>query len=342
MPYTTINKSSSYFNTKLYTGTGATQSITGVGFQPDWVWIKDRTTAYNHYLYDIIRTPLNVLQSNATDANATQTNGLSAFNSDGFTVLDNRLNVNASGDSFVSWNWLGANTTASNTSGTITSTVSANPTAGFSVVSYTGNGTSGATIGHGLGSTPAMIICKDRSGAEEWSVYHQSLTYTKYLVLESAAAAVTSSRFYQTPTSSLFYVSDSYGVNKNADNYIAYCFSEKKGFSKFGSYTGNGSSNGTFVYTGFKPAFVMVKSTGAGANWLMQDNKRLGYNPSNSELYANLTNAEGTFDRADLLSNGFKPRINSGENNSSGVTYIYMAFAENPFVTSGGIPVTAR
>jgi hypothetical protein len=342
MPYTTINKGSSYFNTKLYTGTGATQSITGVGFKPDWVWIKIRNQTFDHTLVDAVRGVQKDLESNTTAAENTRST-VTVFGSDGFTVgTDSQVNSNT--NTFVSWNWLGANTTVSNTSGTITSTVSANTTAGFSIVSYTGTGAN-ATVGHGLGVAPRMIILKSRTdGAADWRVYHASVGNTGYLELNTAGATTTSSTTWQntTPTSSVFSIGTSGTVNLNTGNFIAYCFAEIRGYSKFASYTGNGSANGTFVYTGFKPAFVMVKSTGAGANWLMQNNKTLGYNASNSELYANLTNAEITADRADLLSNGFKARINSGENNSSGVTYIYMAFAENPFVTSTQIPVTAR
>ena len=343
MAYTTINKGSSYFNTVLYTGTGATLSITGVGFKPDWVWTKGRSVAFSHYLMDSVRGVGKRIMSNSTSNEDTGIFGVSSFNSDGFT-LGTDTGANNSGSTFVGWNWLASNTTVSNTSGTISSTVSANTTSGFSIVSYTGTGAN-ATVGHGLGVAPRMIILKSRTdGGADWRVYHASVGNTGYLELNTAGATTTSSTTWQntTPTSTVFSIGTSGTVNLNTGSFIAYCFAEIKGFSKFGSYTGNGSSNGTFVYTGFKPAFVMVKSTGAGANWLMQNNKTLGYNASNSELYANLSNAEGTFDRADLLSNGFKTRINSGENNSSGVTYIYMAFSESPFVSSKAIPTTAR
>jgi hypothetical protein len=343
MPYTTINKGSSYFNTILYTGTGSSLNVTGLNFKPDWVWTKFRSASNSHYIFDAVRGTNKVIFSDGTYTEATISDGLNSFNSDGFTLGTN-VNVNQNGTTFVSWNWLGANTTVSNTSGTITSTVSANTTSGFSIVSYTGNGTSGATVGHGLGVAPKMIIVKNRTRVDAWPVDCRAVSGIMYLNETGALGSYGSTEpFVSTaPTSTVFSLGSAGNTNFNTSSLIAYCFAEIKGFSKFGSYTGNGSSNGTFVYTGFKPAFVMVKSTGAGANWLMQNNKTLGYNPSNAELYANLTNAEVTADRADLLSNGFKARINSGENNSSGVTYIYMAFAENPFVTSGGIPVTAR
>jgi hypothetical protein len=343
MPYTTINKGSSYFNTILYTGTGSSLNVTGLNFKPDWVWTKFRSASNSHYIFDAVRGTNKVIFSDGTYTEATISDGLNSFNSDGFTLGTN-VNVNQNGTTFVSWNWLGANTTVSNTSGTITSTVSANTTSGFSIVSYTGNGTSGATVGHGLGVAPKMIIVKNRTRVDAWPVDCRAVSGIMYLNETGALGSYGSTEpFVSTaPTSTVFSLGSAGNTNFNTSSLIAYCFAEIKGFSKFGSYTGNGSSNGTFVYTGFKPAFVMVKSTGAGANWLMQNNKILGYNPSNAELYANLTNAEVTADRADLLSNGFKARINSGENNSSGVTYIYMAFAETPFVTSGGIPVTAR
>jgi len=344
MAYTTINKGSSYFNTVLYTGTGATLSITGVGFKPDWVWNKSRSQVDEHVVADAVRGVTKTLLTDSTGAEYVD-DGLTAFGTDGYT-LGTASRWNGSSVTYVSWNWLGANTTVSNTSGSITSTVSANTTSGFSIVSYTGNATAGATIGHGLGVKPAMMIIKNRiSGAESWQVYHQAFgTGTQYFLLNSDNAVLTFSTVFNNtaPTSSVFSVGTAGGTNGSSQAMIAYCFSEIKGFSKFGSYTGNGSANGTFVYTGFKPAWVMVKRSDSSGNWLIQDNKRLGYNPSNAELYANLTNAETTADRADLLSNGFKPRINSGENNASGGTYIYAAFAENPFVTSGGIPVTAR
>jgi len=352
MAFATINKGASYFNTVLYTGTGSTTSITGVGFKPDWVWIKDRTNgSANHNEFDALRIwsgdslPAR-LYPNSDSAEESTTylgaSNLTAFNSNGFS-LGGGGNTNTNTNSYVAWNWLGANSTATNTSGTITSTVSANTTSGFSIVSYTGTG-SNATVGHGLGTAPSMIFLKIRSATDAWIVYSKALGNTKIMVLNSSAAVQTRADWNNTsPTSSVFSIGTFSNENTNGATYIAYCFAEIKGFSKFGSYTGNGSADGTFVYTGFKPAFIMIKSSSSAAgNWLIQDNKRLGYNASNSELYANLTNAESTNDRTDLLSNGFKARINSGENNSSGVTYIYAAFAENPFVLTDGTPVTAR
>jgi hypothetical protein len=344
MAYTTINKGSSYFNTVLWTGTGSAMSITGVGFKPDWVWYKGRSFAYNHGLFDAVRGTTNFLSSNQTNAEAT-VSGVTAFNSDGFSLGTDAGGV-GSGNTFVAWNWLGANTTASNTSGSITSTVSANPTAGFSVVSYTGTGAN-ATVGHGLGVAPKFIIIKNRSvGGTDWRVGHQSLTWNNEIFLSLTSATNVSSGAWNNtaPTSSVFSLgSGNYG-NGSGNSIIAYCFAEVKGYSKFGSYTGNSSSDGTFVYTGFKPAFVMVKNTnyGPGTDWYIFDNKRNTYNVENLYLNPNLSAAEATGVDTDFLSNGFKLRHSSIAMNNSSYTYIYMAFAENPFVTSGGIPVTAR
>lgn len=337
-----IDKPSKYFDTKLYTGNGSTQTITGLNFKPDFVWTKNRTNANSHQLYDAVRGVQKALFSNGNDIEETNANYLTAFNSDGFSV-GSSAGLNGSGTNVASWNWLGANTTVSNTSGSITSTVSANTTSGFSIVSYTGTG-SNATVGHGLGVALKMLIIKNRSGVNGWPVWHTGYGNAGVMELDKTNAIDTNPVFLNStiPTSTVFSIGTAGHVNNSGSNYIAYCFTDVKGYSKYGSYVGNGSADGTFVYTGFKPAFIMIKQTGSGGNWLIQDNKRLGYNKSNSELFANLADAESTNDRTDLLSNGFKARINSGENNSSGVTYIYMAFAENPFVSSKGIPTTAR
>jgi hypothetical protein len=351
MAYTTINKGSSYFNTVTYTGNLGTLSVTGVGFKPDFVWLKDRSNGNSHKQYDGVRGVTKFLTSDGTDAEGTQS-GLTSFDTDGFTLGSyagtNGNGTAGSGPSYVSWNWLGANTTVSNTSGSITSTVSANTTAGFSVVSYTGTGAN-ATVGHGLGVAPKMVIVKGRSFAGDWKVYNSNVGATFQGFLNGSEAFQGSSPTIwnsTAPTSTVFSIGTNAGVNTSGGTIIAYCFADVKGFSKFGSFTGNGSTNGAFVYTGFKPAFVMIKSSstgGAGYNWGMWDNKRIGYNPDNNDLRANLANAESTDDSIDLLSNGFKIRTDSGGfGGGSGVTYIYMAFAENPFVTSGGIPNTAR
>jgi len=348
MPYTTINKGSSYFNTVLYTGNGAARSITGVGFQPDWVWTKFRSASNSHYIFDAVRGTNKVIFSDGTYTEATISDGLNSFNSDGFTLGAN-VNVNQSGTTFASWNWLGANTTVSNTSGTISSTVSANTTSGFSIVGYTGTGAN-ATVGHGLGVAPDMIICKSRSQAQNWAVYHSSLGNTKAAFLDGTSVGTSASYWNNTsPTSTVFTVGNSGDVNYNAGTQISYCFSSVKGFSKFGSYVGNSSTDGTFVYLGFKPSFVIIKNTTNANNWIMLDNKRGPYNLQSTTLYPNTSDAETSTTTnfgMDFLSNGMKMRTSGGyttnSNNASGNTYIYMAFAENPFVSSTQIPTTAR
>jgi hypothetical protein len=351
MAYTTINKGSSYFNTVLYTGDGTnSKAITGVGFQPDWLWIKIRSGSdQEHVLVDAVRGATKSLESDTTDVEETTSNTVASLNSDGFTLgTTPRNRVNQSGSTYVAWNWLANNTSgSSNTAGTITSTVAANTTAGFSIVGYTGNATAGATVGHGLGVVPKMIILKRRTGsAEDWYVYHGSLANTEVLRLNLANAKATRADFNNTtPTSTVFTINSTDNVNASGSPFIAYCFADVKGFSKFGSYTGNGSTDGTFIYTGFSPAFVMFKNTTtANRQWYMMDNKRNTFNVANIVLAANQADDEswwGTGNNIDFLSNGIKIRSDSDINNS-GDNFIYMTFAQNPFVTSGGIPVTAR
>ena len=344
MAYTNIDLPTDYFNTILYTGTGASNARTGVGFQPDWVWIKGRSGATDHGLYDAVRGVTKQLESNTTTAETTEATGLTAFGTDGFTV-GALAQLNTSAATYVAWNWLGANTTVSNTSGTITSTVSANTTAGFSIVSYTATGAN-ATVGHGLGVAPKMIIVRSRTGVRNWPTYHSGLgSNTNFLYLNATDASASLANMWNstTPTSTLFGIGTNVATNANTENYIAYCFAEVKGYSKFGSYTGNGSTDGTFIYTGFRPAFVMAKRTDSTSGWGMYDNKREPFNVMDVRLLANTSGADDTSsdNNLDFLSNGFKWRTASGWN-ASGGTYIYMAFAENPFVSSTGIPTTAR
>jgi len=350
MAYTTINKGSDYFNTKLYTGNGTTNAITGVGFQPDLLWIKARSSAYNHNLYDAVRgLSAGAIISNTTDAEDS-VQRIATLDADGFTTSStNYTYTNASGTTYVAWNWLANGAGSSNTDGSITSTVSASTTSGFSIVTYTGNGTGGATVGHGLGVAPACVIVKNRtSGTYDWLVYHKALGATKYMSLNTTDASTTSAIGWNDtePSSSVVTLGTANAVNTNSSDYVAYCLAEKKGFSKFGSYTGNGSStDGAFVYTGFKPAFVMVKNTTtSGYSWPITDNKRETFNDgANSVIWANRDYAEDTnaYDM-NFLSNGFKINTASNNFNQSGATYIYMAFAENPLVSSTGTPVTAR
>ena len=344
MAYTDIDKPTDYFNTVLYTGNGTARDITGVGFQPDWTWIKSRSQAYSHTVWDSVRGAGQRLITNATDSEETQTNDMSAFLSDGFSLGTGNI-TNQSSQTYASWNWLASNTTASNTDGSITSTVSANTTSGFSIVSYTGNGTAGATIGHSLGSVPKMIIVKSRSDVGVWAVYNENIGNSNGLFLNETYNALSEPAFWNStsPTSSVFSVGTSNDTNGSSRTYIAYCFAEKKGFSKFGSYTGNGNADGTFIYTGFRPAFVMLKRTDAsGERWNMKDNKRNGFNQTDPVLTAEANFAERDDAQLDLLSNGFKIRTSAVSTNASGGTYIYMAFAENPLVGTNNIPATAR
>jgi hypothetical protein len=339
-----IDKPSDYFNTVLYTGNGSTQSITGVGFQPDWVWIKRRNAVNENRLTDAVRGATKEMYSDSTTAETTNSNGLTSFDSDGFS-LGSSSGYNSGIGTYVGWNWLGANGTSANTDGSISSTVSANTTSGFSIVTYTGGG-GNATVGHGLGVAPGMMIIKNRSASQNWVVYHQSIGNTKNLYLNRTDITnVTSGWFNNTsPTSTVFTIGNDGAVSGNGNNLVAYCFAEKQGYSKFGSYTGNGNADGTFVYLGFKPAIVIVKSSSIVESWYTYDNKRTtsGGNPEDKYLLPNQNIAEGTFAIYDFLSNGFKLRnVNPGFNNS-GVSYIYMAFAENPFVSSTGVPATAR
>ena len=345
MAYTTIKKPSDYFNTKLYTGNGSTQSITGVNFQPDLVWNKQRNGTNSHYLFNAITGTGKFLKSNSTDAEGTNTDTVTSFDSDGFS-LGSAAGNNGSGNTMVSWNWLASNTTASNTDGSITSTVSANTTSGFSIVKYTGNGTSPSTVGHGLGTTPSMIIVKNLTSSSNWSVYSSIIGNGNKLLLNDNSAPITSGNWSNTsPTSLVFTVNGaSNEVGASGNNYIAYCFADVKGFSKFGSYVGNGSADGTFVYTGFKPAFVIVKKYSSTSGWYINDTARdfNGTYGNDASLFANTNGAEFTSSslNVDMLSNGFKLRSNNSEVNGNTYTFIYMAFAEEPLV--GDNPATAR
>ena len=326
MAYTTIDKPSDYFETKLYTGTGSEQSITGLDFAPNWVWVKCRSDAENHVLHDTVRGATKVLHSDTTDGEYTVAQGLKSFNSDGFTLGTSNF-MNQSSRTFASWNW---KKTAD---------------AGFDIVSYSGNNSTNRQISHSLSAKPDMMLVKCRQ-AGLWKIYHSSLGATKYLVLSDTAGVVDNNSTWNDtePTSSNFTLGDDGNVNETGETYINYLFAEKKGYSKFGSYVGNGNADGTFVYTGFKPAFIMIKETTNASNWTLYDNKRAGFNSKSDFLYANTSAAEDTSNTIwlDMLSNGFKILEANNLVNRSGGNYIYMAFAENPFVTSTGVPATAR
>ena len=459
----TINNGKLYFNSVLYTGNGGTQSITGVGFQPDWVWLKSRTSTKDHMLFDAVRGVQKSIRTNQDIVEDTGTGYLTAFGTDGFTLGDNGK-VNENSATFASWNWLAAGTAPSNTyvvkvvsdtgnkyrfddfgtsavtleiseggtftfdqsdssnsghplrfsttsdgshgggseyttgvttngtpgnagaytritvaasaptlyyyctahsgmggqantpvtnsfsnfAGSIQSNISPNTTSGFSVVTYTGAGSAG-TIGHGLNAVPSMYIVKIRSGRTgDWLVYHHAVSadpQTDFLKLNAANAVADESTIWNdtAPTSSVFSVGTEATVSGNSNTFVAYCFAEKQGYSKFGSYVGNGSADGSFVYTGFKPAFVIVKGI-TGDQWYQHDDKRNPSNLVNKMLIPNLNYAEATSTASvlDFLSNGFKLRGTDGSHNASGTTYVYIAFAENPFTSSAGTPVTAR
>ena len=349
MAYTTIDNPELYFQIKLYAGNGGTQSITLDGdenMQPDWVWIKNRSGSDQHGLYDSVRGANKVLRSNSTASEGTQTDGLTSFNSDGFSVGASG-SVNTSSNNFVSWNWLAGGSASSNTDGSITSTVSANTTAGFSIVKWTGNATSSQSVGHGLGVVPKVILTKNTdNGSQPWKCYFEPVGNAKYLQLNATDTPATSGVWSSTtPTSSIISISNDTGINGSGNDIIAYCFAEKKGYSKFGSYTGNGNADGAFVYTGFAPTWVMVKRTSGTQDWNIFDATRPGYNPADRKLEPNTSDAEsgaGNSNQVDLLSNGFKRRGTGTGSNGSGSTYVYMAFAESPFVTSTAIPTTAQ
>ena len=339
MAYTTINKGSLYMNPVLYTGNGSDgHAITGVGFQSDMTWIKQRSGTENHCIFDVVRGSTERLSPDTTGASWDSSTNVQSFDSDGFT-LGTSNQLNASSATQVAWNWKAGGTASSNTDGTITSSVSANTTSGFSVVSWTGTGAT-ATVGHGLGTTPKLFIVKERSEARNWKVVTTAIDGSwdsLYLNLTDTAGSSP-----QSADSSVFNFTSSNEFNASGQTYIAYAFADVKGFSKFGKYVGNGNADGTFIYTGFKPAFVLYKNI-TGDDWFMSDNKRLGYNPDNNYLRPSLDLVEADPpDRINLFSNGFKMTTNDGGANGSGTTYIYMAFAESPFVSSTGIPTTAR
>ena len=328
MAYTTIDNPGEYFNTKLHSGTGSSNAITGIGFQPDWTWIKCRNATEAHRVIDSVRGAEQEIYTNLEDEEFNEAQGLKSFDSDGFT-LGTTPGYNGSGKTFVSWNW------------------KKTATAGFDIVAYTGNG-SARTISHSLSAVPSMMIVKSRSSANKpWGIYHHKNTSapeTDFLSLNNTNATADNSAYWNdtAPTSSVFTVGTTNDVNENGTTYIAYLFSEVKGYSKFGSYTGNGSTDGVFCFTGMKVGWLMIKRTDSANSWIIMDNKRNTFNPMGEELKAEVSDAGNDATRWDQLSNGFKLRNGSGAVNASGGTYIYMALAENPFVTSSGVPACAR
>ena len=360
MAYTTIDDPSAYFQTTTYTGGGANTEVTNSGnsdLKPDFLWIKNRTAGYAHFVVDSNRnisyaqnsSNAPYLETDSTAAENNNQNWMASVNTNGFTTgIAEHINNN-SGSAYVAWQWKanGGTTTAFSESGSNPGgTRQTNTAAGFSIIAYTGTGSNG-TIAHGLPSTPEFLIFKRRDATQFWCVWHQAIGDDYKLALHLSDGLDADGAFMAStlPTSTNITVGGA-SVNTNADNgtYICYAFSPIQGYSKFGSYVGNGNSNGPFVYTGFKPAFVMIKRTDSTGGWTIYDTKR-GYNGNNYELFPHSAEAEYTgtsYFEADILSNGFKLRLTDGQINAAGGTYIYMAFAENPFTTSTGIPTTAR
>ena len=348
MAYTTVDKSSLHFTPKLWTGNnGASLTISGLNFQPDLTWIKARNATETHGLYDIIRGALYRLQSSSSNASTSTTGTVTGWTSDGFS-LGTSDEVNGTYN-YASWNWKANGTGSANNAGSINATVSANTTSGFSIVQYTGNGSSGATVAHGLGVTPKVIIVKRQPATDQMIMYHPDLNATPQNYYIRVSDAGVSSDFAgmwndTAPTSSLFSIGNSATTNANSEAMIAYCFAEKQGFSKFGKYVGNGNSDGSFVYLGFKPAWILIKDIGRAEAWYMFDNKRLGYNGATADFIANTNVVESNSSATllDFLSNGFKLTGTTDHLNGSGQNFIYMAFAEAPLVGSNNVPATAR
>mgnify|MGYP003633555457 CR=1 FL=1 len=345
-----IDKPSDYFNTKLYTGNATNPTtISGIGFQPDWVWTKLRAGGTEgHRLCDAVRGVTKDLFSNDSDGEATNSIGLKSFNSDGY-VIGNSNGYNINNGTFVSWNWKAGTTGSGTTTGAGTGkaySYSVNTTSGFSIVTYLGNGTEDHTIPHHLGVAPKMYIVKQRDGADSWITYHDGLGGAdKYILLNTTAVVGTSNNPWGSvvPTSSVNNLGSAGDTNGNDDSFIMYSFADVQGYSKFGSYTGNGNADGTFVYTGFKPAFVITKGSANISSWSMTDSTISTFNDGSLEFFkANEADGESSRSNYDILSNGFKMRTTDADYNGSGNNYIYMAFAENPFVTSTGVPATAR
>jgi len=350
MAYTNIDDPSAYFQTALYTGNGSTQSITNDGnsdLQPDWVWIKQRSGTRGHSVYDSSRGVQKRLATDSTAVEATSTVQLSAFNADGFEIgSGNACNENA--QTYAAWQWkCNAGSTSSNTDGTVTTTTQVNSDAGFSIVTWAGGGT--GTLGHGLGETPDMWIIKNRDYAVSWSVGFSDSNIlggrSKYLRLNSTSAIESYNNLWGTSdgqiSSTTIGAAGDRSINISGNDYVGYFFKAKQGYSKFGKYVGNGNTNGPFIYTGFKPAVIIHKSITTVKNWGIITGGTFK-NEIDARLNPNLVGAEGTGTMVDFLSNGFKWRTTNGTANTNGTTYIYMAFAENPFTTSTGIPTTAR
>ena len=353
MAYTDIDDPSAYFQTALYTGNGGTIDVVNDGnsdLQPDWLWFKCRSNNTDHGLQDSVRGTALSLQSNTNSADAdVGTSQITAFGSDGFSLAAGG-DVNTNNRTYACWQWKAGtsftNDASSTSVGTIDSAGSVNTDAGFSIITYTGTGANG-TVAHGLGVAPKMVIIKKRSGTDNWIVYHKNLSAVdRYVMLDTTdGESANSAAFNDThPTSSVFSLGSFTKSNGDGNTFVAYCFAEKQGYSKFGKYIGNGNADGAFVYTGFKPAFIMIKFTGGdGQDWFILDSKRSPFNLVDDSLSPSAPDAESTSEaNLDFLSNGFKLKMTSVRVNANGSPYIFMAFAENPFVTSTGTAGTAR
>ncbi len=332
---TASTQANKYFDATTFTGNASTNVITNSGsMQPDMVWLKSRSNANNHTLYDSLRGVNTLLYPNLTNAEAVGTNQLTSFNSNGFTLGASENANDVNGESSVGWQWRASNATAvTNTAGSITSTVSANTSAGFSIVTYTGNGTQPSTVGHGLGVAPSMYIIKTRNSAlYDWNSYHISLGNTQYIALNTTAAASSAVSLWNntSPTSTVFTINH-VAVNTSSNTYVAYCFAPVAGYSAFGSYTGNGSNDGPFIYTGFRPKWLLIKNSSQANTWFLMDTTRSPYNEVNLYLHPDTSSAEVTYAWVDILSNGFKIRNTGTGLNNNGIVQIYAAFAESPF-----------
>ena len=349
MAYTTIDDPSAYFQTVLFASKGAITFDGSSDLQPDMIWNKNRDSAgYSHHIVDSVRGVSKLLRVDSSIAEFTSADSITSLNTDGFTIGNDANGYMQSGsDKIVTWGWKAgtsfSNDASSTGIGSIDSVGSVSTDAGFSITSYTGTGSAG-TIKHGLSVAPSMVIIKNRDDGQSWRVGVTSVGFDKYLGLNGTGAATSSSGMFNNtaPTTSVFSVGSDGSTNASGEKCIAYCFADVKGYSKIGSYTGNGSTDGSYIHCGFKPAWVMIKRTDGANSWVIYDNKREGYNVDNDALQANGTNAEGTSDDIDLLSSGFKMRTSGVGENGSGNSYIYMAFAESPFTNSNGVPNNAR
>ena len=353
MAYSTIIKPQDYFNTLLYSGNSTARSLTGVGFEPSFTWIKERTSTSDHMLFDQPRGVQKYISSNLSNSESTSAGMLTAFGSDGFS-LGSGNDVNDNGQTYASWSWKANGQGSSNTDGTInTIYTSANTTSGFSISTYTGVGDVGSrTFGHGLTKAPEIVMIKNLTANENWVVgtnyTHPTLPWKYKLTLDNNSARTESGAYFAdtAPTNSLVTIEGNAGVNGSGNTLVAYCFHSVSGFSKMGSYVGNGNADGTFVYTGFKPAWILMKDIGRAESWYIYDGKILGYNGQMGDFLANTSAAIGTnySIQVDMLSNGFKLNTTASHLNGSGENFIYMAFAESPFVSNVGesLPTTAR